>query len=141
MKSIIIASVLLGCAAWAADEASDRTAIENAVRLLNVTPAPAGLFTADFDRSELAALGTTVPAGIPITVEGAPGTVVISKEPMGEAQWFPAGVRVPLVAKRIRFLTPEVAMVDAAGKTPVLIMMKKVGTDWKIASVRILAEK
>ena len=42
---------------------------------------------------------------------------------------------------RIRFLTPEVAMVDAVAKDPLLIVMKKVGTDWKIASLRILAEK
>ena len=139
MKSIMIASVLFAGGIWAADEVADRAAIENTIRVFSAMPSRAALYTSDFDRDELVRFGkaaTPDNGGIPIIVEGAPGTVVISKEPMGESQWFPAGMRV----KKIRFVTADVAMVDAVEKGPVLIVLKRVGTDWKIASVRRLAE-
>jgi hypothetical protein len=102
------------------------------------------LYTPDFDQEELARFGKT-PAppdgGIPIAIDGVPGTVVISKEPMGEAVWLPAGMHGAVTVKKVRFVTPEVAMVDGVEKGPVLIVMKKIGADWKIASVRRLAEK
>jgi hypothetical protein len=109
-------------------------------------PGRTGLFTSDFDREELARFGKAPAPGtdsgaIPVTVDGVPGTVVISKEPMGEAQWFPAGMRVPLAVKKIRFVTEDVALVDLVENGPVLIVMKRVGTEWKIASLRRVAEK
>jgi hypothetical protein len=144
MKSIIIASVLFAGGVWAADEVADRAAIESTIRAFSLMPGRAGLLTSDFDQEELARYGKTPAAeggAIPIVIDGVPGTVVISKEPMGEADWFPAGVSASIFTiRRIRFLTPEVAMVDAVGKGPMLIVMKKVGTDWKIASLRRLAE-
>ncbi len=143
MKSIITL-VLFAGGAWAADEAADRTAIENTIRVFSIVPLRATLYTSDFDREELARLKKT-PApdngGIPIAIDGVPGTLTISKEPMGEADWFPAGMHGAVIVKKIRFVTPEVAMVDAEEKGPVLIVMKKVGTDWKIASLRRLSEK
>jgi hypothetical protein len=141
MKSII-ALVFFAGGVWAADEAADRTAIENAIRVFSIVPLRAGLYTADFDQEELARFGKSpAPAdgGIPVAIEGVPGTVVISKEPMGEAIWLPAGMHGAVTVKKIRFVTPEVAMVDAEEKGPVLMVMKKVGTEWKIASVRRLA--
>ena len=60
---------------------------------------------------------------------------------MGEAVWLPEGTHTAVIVKTIRFVTPEVAMVDAFEKGPVLILMKKVGPDWKIASLRRLSEK
>jgi hypothetical protein len=144
MKSIILAAVLFAGGLWAADEVADRAAIENTIRLFNLSPSRAGLFTDDFDRSELAGFPTAPAAGtgsIPVTVDGVPGEVVISKEPMGEAIWLPKTGLHGLSVLKIRFLTPEVAMADAAGNGPVLILLKKVGTDWKIASLRRLAEK
>jgi hypothetical protein len=141
MKSIIIASVLFGGAVWAADEVADRAAIENTIRVFSLMPSRAVLYTSDFDHEELVRFGKTPDSGaIPVTVEGAPGTVVISKEPMGEAQWFPAGVHGSITVKKIRFVTADVAMVDAVDKGQVLIVLKRVGTDWKIASLRRLAE-
>jgi hypothetical protein len=139
MKSILIASVLFAGRIWAADEVADRAAIENTIRVFSAMPSRAALYTSDFDHDELVRFGKAIApdnAGIPITVEGAPGTVVISKEPMGEAQWFPAGMHV----KKIRFVTAEVAMVDVVEKGPALIVLKKAGTDWKIASLRKLAD-
>jgi hypothetical protein len=147
MKSIIIASVLFAGAIWAADEAADRTAIESTVRAFSVMPGRAGLYTEDFDREELVRFAKTPAAvadggAIPVVIDGVPGTVVISKAPMGEADWFPAGVATHglIVIKKIRFVTGEVAMVDGVDKGSVLIVMKKVGTDWKVASVRRLAD-
>jgi len=144
MKSIVLASVLFAGAVWAADEVADRAAIENTIGMFSIMPARASWFTPDFDQDELKRFGNT-PApdggGIPIAVQGVPGTVVISKQPMGEANWFPAGTHGAVTIKKIRLLTPDVAMVDATEKGPLLIVMKKVGTEWKIASLRILAEK
>lgn len=142
MRLVIIA-VLFAGGVWAADEVTDRAAIENTVRALGLSPAREGLYTADFDHAELARLGPAPVAeggGIPVTIDGVPGTVVISKEPMGEAEWFPPGTHASMVVKKIRFVTPEVAMADAMAKGPVLIVLRKVGTDWKIASLRRLAE-
>lgn len=143
MKPIMIAAILLAGHVWAADEVADRTAIENTIRGLSMTPMRSGLFTSDFDDDELARYGkapASESGSIPITVQGVPGEVVISKEPMGEATWLPAGMHASMTIKKIRFLTPEIAMVDAIGKSPVLIVLKKIGPDWKIASLRRLAE-
>ncbi len=148
MKSIIIASVLFASAVWAADEVADRAAIESMITAFSLMPGRDALYTSDFNRGELVRFGkapvaATEDGAIPITIEGVPGTVVISKEPMGEAEWFPPGVqgRLNLVTvKRIRFVTVDVAIVDVVRNGPGLIVMKRVGTDWKIASVRRLAE-
>jgi len=143
MKSIIIAAVLFAGAVWAADEAADRAMIENTVRVFSMAPTRAGLFTSDFDDQESVRFRRAVSpdsGAIPIAVEGVPGEVVISKEPMGEATWFPAGMGRNLGVRKIRFVTADVAMVDAGSKVPVLMVMRKVLTEWKIASVRVLAE-
>jgi hypothetical protein len=162
MKSILLA-VLFSSGVWAADEVADRAAIEKTIAALSVAPVREDLFTADFDgRAEMARLVTirfpvVCPEvwgelcgaqTIPITVGGQPGELVISKAPWGEAILIPPGMSLPvdagapvIVVKKIRFLTPEVAMVDAVGRSSLLIVLKKYGTDWKIASLRILAEK
>ena len=145
MKWIIV--VAFAGVVFAADEAADRAGIESTMRAFNTSPVRAGLFTDDFDREELKGFpaaapvsGGDAPDSIPVKVQGVPGTVLISKEPMGEAVWLPEGMAQRLVIKKIRFLSAEVALVDTIGKTPVLVVMKKVGT-WKIASLRVLAER
>ena len=143
MKSIMVAAVLLAGSAWAADEVADRAAIQNTIRVLSTTPERAGLFTPDFDNAELVRFQKaypTVSGAIPVKLGDVPGEVVISKEPMGEADWFPAGMPRSVTVKKIRFLTADVALVEAGVHTPVLIVMRKVGTDWKIASLRMLSE-
>jgi hypothetical protein len=143
MKSIIIASVFFAGSIWAADEVADRAAIQNTIRILGTTPEHAGLFTSDFDAAELVRFQKaypTVSGAIPVKLGDVPGEVVISKEPMGEADWFPAGMPRSVTVKKIRFLTADVALVDAGVRTPTLIVMKKIGTDWKIASLRMLSE-
>jgi hypothetical protein len=147
MKSIIFASILLANGVWAADEVADRAAIESMITAFSLMPGRDALYTSDFDRDELVRFLKTPAAvegdGIPITIDGVPGTVVISKEPMGEAEWFPPGMHKGLnlvTVKKIRFVTADVAMIDVVRNGPALIVMKRVGTDWKIASVRRLAE-
>ncbi len=141
MKSILLA-VLFAGGVWAADEVADRAAIEKTIGALSVAPIREDLFTADFDgRAEMARLTET-----PRMVEtDAKPTVVISKEPWGEATIVMQGMTVRampvIVVKKIRFLAAEVAMVDGMGRAPVLLVLKKYGTDWKVASLRILAEK
>jgi len=147
MKSIVLACVLCAGGIWGADEVAEREAIQKTVAQLGVFPARADLFTADFDgRAELASLrGVTCPPEVtgPLCLAMVlPDTtyqVVISTKPWGEAEIV--RTRNVIVAKNIRFLAPEIAMVDAVGKNPLLIVLKKEGTDWKIASLRILAEK
>jgi hypothetical protein len=141
MKSIMLA-VLFASGVWAADEVADRAAIEKTIGALSVAPLREDLFTADFDgRAEMARLAET-----PRMVEAdAKPTVVISKEPWGEATITMQGLTVRamsvIVIRKIRFLAPDVVMVDGVGRGPVLLVLKKYGTDWKIASLRILAEK
>ena len=139
MKSIVFAAILFTPGVWAADEAVDRAGIELTIRAFSMNPARPGLFTSDFDPAELDRLRKS-DAAIGVAVQGVPGEVVISKEPMGEAVWLPAGMHTPLIIKKTRFLTGDVAIVDVAGKSPLLVVMRKVGTDWKIASLRILSE-
>jgi hypothetical protein len=143
MKSIILASVLFAGGVFAADEVADRAAIEKTILAFSVTPLSADLYTSDFDREELMGFGkaaSTDSGAIPITVGGKPGELVISKEPMGEATWFPAGMHWNLTVRKVRFLTPEVAMADVMAKAPGLILLKKAGADWKIVSLRVLAD-
>jgi hypothetical protein len=139
MKSIMLA-VLFAGGVWAADEAADRAAIEKTIGALSVAPIREDLFAVDFDgRAELARLAET-----PRMVEtDEKPTVVISKEPWGEATIVMQGMTVRampvIVVNKIRFLAADVAMVDAVGRGPLLFVLKKFRTDWKIASLRILA--
>ena len=138
MKSIVLAFVFCAGGIWAADEAADRAGIEQTIRAASIWPTRVTLFTADFDNQrELFRVMRVGPKG------DETGEIVISKEPWGEATWIPAGMNMNIARiriTRIRFLTPDVAMVDAVSRDPLLIVMRKVGTDWKIASLRILAE-
>jgi hypothetical protein len=86
-------------------------------------------------------------------------TVTISHEPWGEAtinfpgrrHFFPIEIVNPRIESRtIRFITTDVALADAActyqedgttRTTPLLLVMKKEGNDWKIASLRVLAPR
>ena len=142
-----------------AEEAADRVAINRAIGALNESTndpsQPAALFTADGDAaSELALLRRTNP---PFRIaepseRPAPGlTVVISKEPWGEARiGFPA-IEPPAVRPFITFVTPDVALAEGAFSylngtptaqpTPLLFVMKREGGGWKIASLRVMAPR
>ena len=128
MKTILWLSLLLVSGLWAQD-ITDRPMIESTVaRLGDNQPT---LFTADFsDAAEFARVSRT-------------GTVVISKEPFGEATISLAPVRRFAVVS-VRFVTGEVALVDALDRYndlgSVLLVMKKEGTEWKVTSFKRIAE-
>ena len=128
MKTILCVSLLLVSGLWAQD-ITDRPMIESTVaRLGDNQPT---LFTADFsDAAEFARVSRT-------------GTVVISKEPFGEATISLAPARRFAVVS-VRFVTGEVALVDALDwhndLGSVLLVMKKEGTEWKVTSFKRIAE-
>ena len=66
--------------------------------------------------------------------------MVISREPMGEATWRP-GVAPPFVTRSVTFVVPDTAIVVATyERQSVLFVVKREGTDWRIASFRVLPE-
>jgi hypothetical protein len=184
VKLLFSLAVLLASAVWA-DEAADRKTIEATISALNTSPPPSSLFTVDFpNAAELERLReearlTTLRfpnEGVaiqPVPAEGASmrslgGTVVISREPMGEATWYPAPMLIvptgalevsPRFATRsVTFLATGVAVVVAlygsvtrsvfpsvllSGNwmdVPVLFVLKREGADWHVASFRVLTE-
>ena len=125
----LLASVLLCAMPAFADQPADRTAIETVIQSLKTARPVSVLFTADAD-SDLAQLN----ASQSIMSDAA-------KQPWSEAM-PPA-----LVIDSIRFVTADVAIVNAANvqitstlarRAPVLFVMKREGTAWKIASLRML---
>ncbi len=141
MRPILCLCILLASRAWA-DEAADRAAIEKTVHALNTAPLSRELFTADFhDFNKLA----------PLRLQGGGGAVVISHEPWGEATWYPIlypRVKLRVVIRSIRFITPVVAHVRGIDQSDedtsptsqeVVLVLKKEGVDWRIASFRVLA--
>jgi hypothetical protein len=112
--------------AWA-DELADRAAISGVILSLNLLPRSAALFTgegfSEFERLRIPE-----------------ATVTISHEPWGEATIGRVGPRISSGA--IRLITEDVALADAdAQTTPLLLVMKREGGRWKIASVRALAPR
>jgi hypothetical protein len=157
-RLILCLPLILGSFALAADEAADRAAIGQTIATLNQFPQPAGLFMDDAvsELGRLPGVNTVQfqPNAKVVTAGGL--TVVISREPWGEAQICPPCVfPQPLVivnpqfaSGAIRFITPDVAMVegsytrrngDLVQTTPLLFLMRRDGDVWKIASVRLLA--
>jgi len=132
VKVLLGLAVLVTSAVWA-DEAADRTAIEATVAALNTQPGP-NIFTADFpNAAELQRFrDETVPAF----------SVVISREPMGEATWYPAPASARrFVTRSVTFVAPDAAVVVAVYQQhTVLFVMKHQATDRRIASFRVLPE-
>jgi hypothetical protein len=141
-----------------ADEATDRAAIDRTIAALNELPRRGGLFTEDADA--FAELDRLPRVAAPTFRTPDPPTVSISHEPWGEAAiHFPAmapGAVVEITNPRIssgaiRFITSDVALAEAAWTyksndattqtVPLLLVMKKEGDSWKIASLRLLAPR
>jgi hypothetical protein len=134
MKPILCFSLLFS-ACLCADEAADRVVIEKVIGAFNAPRSDPharclfSLFTSDADPAELERLSDM-------------------QRRMREISSSPWSEVTPprIVAKRIRFVTPDVALVDAAiaqigslsgSHEPVLFVMKKQGTEWWIASLRL----
>jgi hypothetical protein len=125
MKSILLIAALSFAQLAVADEAADRAAIDKLIATLNDrTASHAQLYTSDSGDSQL-------------RLEQISDA---RREPMSEL------TRPFLVLNAVRFVTPEVALVDAtsaqygslyARRLPVLLILRRSG-DWQIAVVRIL---
>ena len=164
MKITIVLPVVLSVFAWA-DESADRKAIDSAIAALNQQPFPERLFPDEVDGvADLAGLWNVKrpsirrikPPDQPTSPSPGALTVTISKEPWGEATigWpnqFPTVqfemLNPRIAGKAIRFITPDVAIADGAwtytegSETQIkslFFVLKKVGGDWKIASMRVL---
>ena len=142
VKTALGLAILFTSALWA-DEAADRAAVESTISALNTSPSKPELFTADFPnavelqrfRGQLVVLG-----GIQIGV----GTLVISREPMGEATWYPAAsatITTRFVTRSVTFVSSDTAVVVAVyGRESVLFVLKNESSNWRIASFRVLPE-
>ena len=130
-----------------ADEATDRTAIEQAIAGLNQFPRPVGLFTEEAT-NDLVLLPKVRFMIVP--ARGMP-TLTISHEPFGEAHLDPPAAKIinPRIASgAIRFLTPDIALVDgfwnfsdgaSAQRRKLFFVIQRDGDAWRIASARVLA--
>jgi hypothetical protein len=152
VKTIICLAALLTAAAWA-DEASDRVAIDTTVAVLNTSPSLPSLFAKDFAnanelRSFLAGSSTAQLPSDRITVRTEAATVVISREPMGEATLYTS--HGGFVSRSLTFLFPDTSVVIAvyerplgslaSQRIPVLFVMRREEASWRIASFRVLSE-
>ena len=130
MKPILCLSILLASFA-SADEAADKIAIGKAMESLNVITPGRAIFTDDFrDDAELAEFA----------VHDGSMHVEISHEPWREAT-ITGTQATRFVIRSVRFVTADVALVEALGRrgesdTPALLVMKRDGLFWRIATVR-----
>ena len=122
--------LLISAFAWA-DETADRSAIQTVVEALNADSGkPASsLFTADAD-SDLSRLPDLDRRLTP-----------------ADAPWSEV-TKPHITLQKIRFVTPEVALVDAANtqfgstilvrRVPMLLVMRREAEGWRIASLRVM---
>ena len=130
MKPILLLALLL-CLCWGADETAGRSAIEKVIAALNEERATAsGLFTADADPAEIRELDRLKQR-----------MLETSRKPWSEV------LAPKILSRRIRFVTPEVAIVDGVifqygsallRSTPLIFVMRRQPNGWRIASVRLL---
>ena len=133
---LIVCTFLASAAMACADEAADRSAIERVIRVLSDRQTVSNnkqtstVFTSDpdSDLDRLTALNGR--------------WLQLSSEPWSE-------MTTPrLTIHSIRFVTSDVALVNTASvqygsnipvrRIPVLFVMKKEGTEWRIAALRVL---
>jgi hypothetical protein len=132
MKALVALALLCATLVFAegpADQAADRTAIEKVIGSLSTAKPVSILFTPDAE-SDL-------------------GRLTAMNRTMTDAANQPWSELTPplLVIDSVRFITPDVALVNAANtqigtvprRVPILFVMRKVGADWKIAALRLLS--
>jgi hypothetical protein len=127
---ILIAAALLCTGIASAEGPADRTAIETVINSLKTAAPVSTLFTADAD-SDLAQLKAVDSA-----------MADSAKQPWSEK------MTPRLLIDSVRFLTPDIALVQAAEtqigsvmvrRVPVQFVMKKETGGWKIASLKLLS--
>ena len=140
MKVILCLPLFFAVGLWA-DEAQDRAGIDKVIAALNDPDHRAGLFTKDVDSGpDFDRL-----VDLHITNSSSLGVVIGMNETWTE-------MTVPrVVTGSIRFITPNVAIVDGAStvegavtlarRVPLLFVMKKEGAEWRISAVRVLTAR
>jgi hypothetical protein len=137
MKVIFVSALFFTMRLWA-DEAGDRAAITTIIAALNDPVQRPQLFTEDVD--------TTVDFSRLIDLHATCVSCRVLNS--GNETW--RVLTVPLVVSgSIRFITPEVAIVDGAStirgavtlaeSVPLLFVLKKEAKEWRICAVRRLA--
>jgi hypothetical protein len=152
VKTLVCLAGLLTSAVWA-DETADRAAIEATVAALNTSPSLPSLFAKDFANANELRIFLTGPSVAPfpaggITVRTEAATVVISREPMGEASLSTTHGR--FVSRSVTFVSPYAGVVVAiyerqigpvpSQPIPVLFVVRQEESSWRIASFRVLSE-
>jgi|SRR5580658_1259847 hypothetical protein len=136
MKPILCFSLFCAVGLWA-DEDQERAAIDKVIVALNDPVQRTGLLARDVDS------GVDFDRLIDLHRKDSwsAGTVIGMHEPWTE-------LTVPrVVSGRIRFLTSDAAMVYGASvvrgavtlvpRVPLLFVMKRRGTDWRVSAVRV----
>jgi hypothetical protein len=161
VKIVLCLAVLVTSTAWA-DETIERASIEATVAALNASPFPPNLFTGDFANADelqrfLGQAGPVIEPSLPtdgVVVRTDAATLVISREPMGEATLhLPPANAIPLkrfVTRSVTFISPDTSVVVAiyerqfepiaSRRVPILFVLRHEGSDWRIASFRVLVE-
>jgi hypothetical protein len=135
VKLILCLPLLCALGLWA-DEAQDRAAIDKAIITLNDAAPRAGLFTqdadstVDFDRLLDLHRKNSSPRGFVIGMDETWTEMTVPR----------------IVSGSIRFITPDVAIVDGASSirgavtlapsVPLLFVMKREGKEWRIGAIR-----
>jgi len=135
VKLSVCFSLFCAVGLWA-DETQDRAAIDRVIAALNDPVQRAGLLTSDvdsgvdFDRLIDLHRKDTLSVGVVIGINETWTELTVPRA----------------VSGRIRFITPSVAMVDGAStirgavtlapRVPLLFVMKKAETGWRISAVR-----
>ena len=149
VKAVCCLLLFFTAGLWA-DEAQDRAAINNVITALNDPAQRAKLFTRDADSAvDFERLIDLHREEFPSAAPGLPGCgpdlVIGMNEP-----W--TAMTVPrVVGGTIQFITTDVATVDGAStvegaitlarNVPLLFVMKKERTVWRISAVRILTAR
>jgi hypothetical protein len=138
MKAILALPLFLA-AGLMADEAVDRAAIDRAVSALNDPVQRPGVLARDVETE----VDFDWLIGLHEVCCRYPGVTIGMNEPWRE-------LTVPrIVSGRIRFVTPNVAIVDGAStirgavtlaeSVPLLFVLRREGAEWRVALVRRLA--
>lgn len=139
---MLFVAILFTPALWA-DEVADRAAVEATISALSISPSRAELFTAGFPNAAELRRFLTQSLDLSAIQTGA-GTLVISREPMGEATWYPAlpaPIMPRFVTRSVAFVSPDTAIVVATyNRQSVLFVVKNESSRWRIASFRTLPE-
>jgi len=135
VKVVLSLAVLLTSTLWA-DEASDRASIEATISALNISSnnpqTKPEIFTADFPNAAEFRRFKDENRLHP--------TVVISREPMGEATWSPGAIAA-FVTRSVTFISQGTAVVVVScQQQSVIFVVKNENSTWRIASFRVLTE-